>query len=114
MYEYKARVHRIIDGDTVDVVIDLGFEMTTRQRIRLYGIDTPETRTRDLEEKKRGKAAKARLYELINGCKNRELIIKTTKRGKYGRILGSLLHPETRKDFNRTLLKEGHAKKMIF
>ena len=44
MYEYKARVHRIIDGDTVDVVIDLGFEMTTRQRIRLYGINTPETR----------------------------------------------------------------------
>ena len=54
MYEYKAKVHRIIDGDTVDVTIDLGFEMTTKQRIRLYGIDTPETRTRDLKEKARG------------------------------------------------------------
>ena len=113
MYEYKARVHRIIDGDTVDVVIDLGFEMTTRQRIRLYGINTPETRTRDLEEKARGKAAKARLYDLINGC-NREIIIKTKKRGKYGRILGSLLHPDTRQDFNKTQLKEGHAERMIF
>lgn len=113
MYEYKATVHRIIDGDTVDVTIDLGFEMTTKQRIRLYGINTPETRTRDLEEKKRGKASKARLLELINSG-DRQIILQTLKRGKYGRILGKLLHPETRENYNRTLLKEGHAVKMIF
>tara|TARA_R100000664_G_scaffold9860_1_gene16411 strand:+ start:9412 stop:9753 length:342 start_codon:yes stop_codon:yes gene_type:complete len=113
MYEYKATVHRIIDGDTVDVTIDLGFEMTTKQRIRLYGINTPETRTRDLEEKKRGKASKARLLELINSG-NRQIILQTLKRGKYGRILGKLLHPETRENYNRTLLKEGHAVRMIF
>jgi|TARA_R110002012_G_scaffold320581_1_gene544605 micrococcal nuclease len=113
MYEYKATVHRIIDGDTVDVTIDLGFEMTTKQRIRLYGINTPETRTRDLEEKKRGKASKARLLELIN-TGDRQIILQTLKRGKYGRILGKLLHPETRENYNRTLLKEGHAVKMIF
>ena len=113
MYEYKATVHRIIDGDTVDVTIDLGFEMTTKQRIRLYGINTPETRTRDLEEKRRGKASKARLLELIN-TGDRQIILQTLKRGKYGRILGKLLHPETRENYNRTLLKEGHAVKMIF
>ncbi len=113
MYEYKAKVHRIIDGDTVDVTIDLGFEMTTKQRIRLYGIDTPETRTRDLKEKARGKAAKARLLELLNEC-DRQIVVRTTKRGKYGRILGKLLHPDTRENFNQTLLKEGHAKRMIF
>jgi len=113
MYEYKATVHRIIDGDTVDVTIDLGFEMTTKQRIRLYGINTPETRTRDLEEKKRGKASKARLLELINSG-DRQIILQTLKRGKYGRILGKLLHPETKENYNRTLLKEGHAVKMIF
>ena len=113
MYEYKATVHRIIDGDTVDVTIDLGFEMTTKQRIRLYGINTPETRTRDLEEKKRGKASKARLLELIN-TGDRQIILQTLKRGKYGRILGKLLHPETRETYNRTLLKEGHAVKMMF
>ena len=113
MYEYKATVHRIIDGDTVDVTIDLGFEMTTKQRIRLYGINTPETRTRHLEEKKRGKASKARLLELIN-TGDRQIILQTLKRGKYGRILGKLLHPETRENYNRTLLKEGHAVKMMF
>jgi len=113
MYEYKAKVHRIIDGDTVDVTIDLGFEMTTKQRVRLYGINTPETRTRDLVEKAKGKASKARLMELLNGCK-REIILRTLKRGKYGRILGKLLHPETHENFNQTLLKEGLAKKMIF
>jgi micrococcal nuclease len=113
MYEYKATVHRIIDGDTVDVTIDLGFEMTTKQRIRLYGINTPETRTRDLEEKKRGKASKARLLELINSG-DRQIILQTLKRGKYGRILGKLFHPETRENYNRTLLKEGHAVRMIF
>ena len=115
MYEYKASIHRIIDGDTVDVAIDLGFAMSSRQRLRLYGIDTPETRTRDLEEKVRGKAAKARLMELLNGCK-RKVIIQTTKRGrgKYGRILDKILHPDTRENFNQTLLKEGHAKRMVF
>ena len=113
MYEYKAKIHRIIDGDTVDVTIDLGFEMTTKQRVRLYGINTPETRTRDLEEKARGKAAKARLLELLNDC-NRKIVLRTTKRGKYGRILGKLLHPVTLENFNQTLLKEGHATRMVF
>jgi len=54
MYEYKAKLDRVIDGDTIDCHIDLGFNVTLKERVRLKGIDTPETRTRDLEEKKRG------------------------------------------------------------
>ena len=113
-YYYKCTLLKVIDGDTIDVDIDLGFGVTlSNQRLRLYGINTPETRTRDLEEKKRGKASKARLLELINSG-DRQIILQTLKRGKYGRILGKLLHPETRENYNRTLLKEGHAVRMIF
>ena len=61
MYEYKAKLVRVIDGDTIDCIIDLGFDVRLKERIRLKGIDTPETRTRDLEEKKRGFAAKERV-----------------------------------------------------
>ena len=61
MYQYKVKLDRIIDGDTIDCYIDLGFNIQTKKRIRFAGINTPESRTRDLEEKKRGLAAKARL-----------------------------------------------------
>ena len=68
MYEYNVKVTRVVDGDTVDVDIDLGFGMIyKKQRVRLHGIDTPESRTRDLEEKKYGKAAKAHLKGLLSG-----------------------------------------------
>ena len=65
MYEYQAIIERVVDGDTVDVMIDLGFDVWTKQRVRLMGIDTPESRTRDLREKKFGKMATARVLELI-------------------------------------------------
>ena len=66
MYEYKVRIVKVVDGDTVDVDIDLGFDVWLKnQRVRLYGIDTPESRTRDLEEKKYGKAATAYLKEKL-------------------------------------------------
>ena len=64
MYIYKAKLDRVVDGDTIDANINLGFDITIHKRIRLTGIDTPESRTRDLEEKKRGLAAKNRLIEL--------------------------------------------------
>ena len=88
MYTYKAKLLRIVDGDTVDAEIDLGFGVFMKQRIRLYGINTPESRTRDLEEKERGLAAKARLTEILG----KEFVIETilNKRGKFGRILGTL------------------------
>lgn len=92
MYEYKVKIRRIVDGDTVDVDIDLGFDMIlSKQRIRLYGIDTPESRTRDKEEKFYGKLSAKFLKEQ---CKNSsEIFLKTylDKKGKFGRILGELI-----------------------
>ena len=64
MYQYKVKLDRVIDGDTIDCMIDLGFDVSTKKRIRFLGINTPESRTRDLEEKKRGLEAKARLKEI--------------------------------------------------
>jgi len=123
MYEYKAKLIRVVDGDTVDAMIDCGFSMFRKDRIRLLGIDAPESRTRDLEEKKLGLAAKARLKELIKEGEN-EFLIKTSvdKKGKYGRLLGELfpLIEESRassksktsgKSYNQILLDEGHATK---
>ena len=66
MYTYKANLDRVVDGDTIDAHIDLGFDITIHKRIRLAGIDTPESRTRDLEEKARGLAAKDKLIEDVN------------------------------------------------
>ena len=92
MHEYKVKIRRIVDGDTVDVDIDLGFDMIlSKQRIRLYGIDTPESRTRDKEEKFYGKLSAKFLKEQ---CKNSsEIFLKTylDKKGKFGRILGELI-----------------------
>lgn len=93
MYQYKAIITRVIDGDTVDVDIDLGFEVWLRnQRIRLYGIDTPESRTSDKVEKVFGNLAKEKI---LSFCPVGEHIVLQTKaddsRGKYGRILGELI-----------------------
>ena len=79
MHEYKAIVRRVVDGDTMDVTLDLGFDILYNNRIRFYGINTPESRTRDLEEKKLGLAAKDRVKELCPVGST--VIIKTTKDG---------------------------------
>jgi len=89
MYEYKAVVRKIIDGDTVDVDIDLGFGVWLhKERVRLYGIDTPESRTRDLEEKKYGMMAKKLVLDLMPIGSMQTLITEKDKTGKFGRILG--------------------------
>ena len=87
-YFYEAKVDRVIDGDTVDLVIDLGFDISYTARVRLHGVDTPELRTKDLAEKDRGLAAKAFTYDWL-ASKDR-VFVKTLKddTGKYGRILG--------------------------
>ena len=110
LYHYSAEVTRVVDGDTVDAFVDLGFDMHSKQRVRLFGINTPECRTRDKEEKKRGLAAKARLKEMLSEEKNK-CVIKTRldKKGKFGRVLGVLYVND--KDLNNQLVKEGHAKK---
>ena len=92
MYEYRAKIVRVVDGDTVDVDLDLGFGIwLLDERVRIMGIDTPESRTRDKVEKKFGLAAKARLKELLG--KNAVLKTQVAKngedmKGKFGRILG--------------------------
>ena len=91
MFEYRCKVIRVVDGDTVDVDIDLGFGVwLKKERVRLYGIDTPESRTRDKEEKIYGKAAKAYLTKFLE---DEWIILKTKEydaKGKFGRILGEL------------------------
>ena len=93
MYQYNCRIDRVVDGDTVDVDIDLGFDVwLKKQRIRLYGVDTPESRTRDLEEKKHGLMAKKFVEEYLP--KDSKQILQTKMddaRGKFGRILGEFV-----------------------
>ena len=92
MYQYKAKITRIIDGDTVDCDIDCGFGIIlANQRIRLYGIDTPESRTRDLEEKKCGKLAAQYIEDHIKVGSNFTLRSRLDQKGRYGRILGELI-----------------------
>ena len=95
MYEYRATLLKVVDGDTVDVDIDLGFGVVfANQRIRLYGIDTPESRTRDLEEKKFGKLASQFLVDHLPTTFT--LRTRLDGKGKFGRILGELItyYPE--------------------
>ena len=110
LYHYSAEVTRVVDGDTVAAFVDLGFDMHSKQRVRLFGINTPECRTRNKEEKKAGLAAKARLVEMLRENKNK-CVIKTRldKKGKFGRVLGILYVNNC--DLNTQLVKEGHAKK---
>lgn len=92
MYEYSCEVRRVVDGDTVDVTMDLGFNILHKCRVRLYGIDTPESRTRDLDEKARGKMAGAFLKNAIDT--GEQVIIQTKlkdSRGKFGRVLGDIV-----------------------
>ena len=104
-FVYNATLERIVDGDTFDCCLDLGFDVKLhKQRVRLHGIDTPESRTGDLAEKKLGLAAKERLKELCTG----KFKIKSLGKGKYGRILG-IPYTEDGKDICQMLVKEGHA-----
>lgn len=117
MYEYKAKVIKVVDGDTVDVDIDLGFGIWMMdERVRLIGIDTPESRTRDKEEKKFGLASKARLKQLLKG----DIVLKTQvnkngedMKGKFGRILGDFsvyyAHEDRWMRVTEVMMLEGHA-----
>jgi len=108
MYEYVCKVERVVDGDTIDVVLDLGFDILYKSRVRLYGIDTPESRTRNLDEKARGKMASAFLKEAIdNGTK---VVIQTKlkdSRGKFGRVLGDVVVDGI--NINQSMIDNYHA-----
>ena len=109
MYEYKVKITRVIDGDTVDADVDLGFDLFVKDRIRLMAIDTPESRTRNKSEKILGLASKKRLKELCAMHKGK-IILKTSKegKGKFGRILG-IVYSETGIDICKLMIKTGHA-----
>ena len=109
MYEYKGIIRRVVDGDTVDITLDLGFDILYNNRIRLHGINAPESRTSDQEEKVRGLAAKDRVRELCPVGST--VTIKTIKdgRGKFGRILGEIWLESLQGSVNEILVKEGHA-----
>ena len=106
MYTYEAKVVRVVDGDTIDALIDLGFSTHKKIRIRMVGINTPESRTRDLEEKKLGLAAKARLMEILQSNENK-FVLESQGVGKYGRCLGVI--KVNNKNVNQQLINEGHA-----
>ena len=112
MYEYRCKVVKIVDGDTVDVDIDLGFGVwLKKERIRMFGIDTPESRTRDLDEKKYGLMAKDYITKLLDD--EGGIVLKTRKdaEGKYGRILGELWRTTDLADrsINQIMIEKHHA-----
>ena len=111
MYEYKVKITLVVDGDTVDAEVDLGFDTFIKDRIRLMGLDTPESRTRNKKEKALGLAAKAYLKELLKENKG-DIILRTSKegKGKFGRILGTLLIYDGKTSVNQMLIDEGHAR----
>lgn len=113
LYTYKAKCIRVVDGDTIDAEVDLGFKTFVRERFRLLGIDTPETYgvKKDSEEYKAGKLATDFVTEQIL---NKEIIIQTVKdkTGKYGRYLVTIFL-EDGSNLNETLIKEGYAKEYI-
>ncbi len=84
-YIYICEIVKVVDGDTIDCAVSLGFDVSVRQRIRLYGVDAPESRTRDLEQKKYGKASKKFVKEFLDSD---YILLKTREKGKYGRYLG--------------------------
>ena len=102
MYEYKCEVTRVVDGDTVDAIIDLGFDISYKSRVRLYGIDTPESRTRDLDEKARGKLAGKFLSDAILHADNLIIQTKLDKKGKFGRVLGVIVADDV--DLNQAMI----------
>ena len=108
MYYYKVEILRVVDGDTVDVRMDLGFNVWHKCRVRLLGINAPESRTRDKEEKKRGLAAKSWLIDKLESAED-ELEMKSYGVGKYGRVLGEIYINEV--NINELMVKEGHAVK---
>ena len=114
VYEYSCKIVRVVDGDTVDVDIDLGFGVWMHnERVRLHGIDTPESRTRDLEEKKFGLLAKDQVYHFLPKGSIQTLVTVKDKVGKFGRILGKFKIEDhqypTPTTINEWMIRHHHA-----
>ncbi len=107
MYRYRVYITRVVDGDTVDVDVDLGFStVLKKQRVRMMAIDTPESRTRDLEEKFYGKQSK---YFLEGLLKDQKIQLVSHDKGKFGRILGELFIDGLETSVNQTMINNNHA-----
>ena len=110
MYTYSAKLIRVINGDTLDLEIDLGFDLSITQRLKLHGVNAPDSRSTDIEVKQKGIDAKQRLIDLLT--KEFKVTTILNKRGKYGRILGFIYVTDTTgKEINvgELMVKEGHA-----
>ena len=111
-YEYYATVTNVVDGDTIVIDIDLGFNVVlSNQSVRLVGVDTPESRTSDKVEKTFGLISKEYTKKFVESCNN-HVIVRTQKPDsseKFGRILGDVINPETREVLNESLIKNGYA-----
>ena len=113
-YIYRGKLERVVDGDTIDALIDVGFDIWIKKRIRYSGIDTWESRTRNLEEKAKGLEAKARNKELLMevSSKSGYFRLKSHGVGKYGRVLGEIFIQDSNNNticINNQLISEGHA-----
>ena len=106
---YSAKLQRVVDGDTCDALIDLGFDTWVKKRIRFYGVDTWESRTRNKEEKVKGLAAKAFTKALLENSDDGKFSIISHGKGKYGRVLGELFVKGEEKSVNELLKENGHA-----
>ena len=108
-HNYSAKVIRVVDGDTCDALIDLGFDTWVKKRIRFKGVDAWESRTRNKEEKVKGLAAKAYVKDLLENSDNGKFSIISHGVGKYGRVLGELFVKGHEKSVNELLKENGHA-----
>ena len=116
-YEYNATVTEVVDGDTIVIDIDLGFDvMFTNQKVRLLGIDTPESRTSDKVEKVFGVASKDFVKKFVAGCKSKVIIRTNISEGtddsgreKFGRLLGEIVNPDTKEVLNEQLISKNYA-----
>ena len=117
---YSCKLVRVVDGDTCDAMIDLGFDVWVKNRIRFYGVDTWESRTRNKEEKVKGLAAKAYTKDLLENSDEGKFVLKSYGIGKYGRVLAELFVKGHTQSVNELLIENGHAyaydggKKKIF
>ena len=115
-YEYHAKVTNVVDGDTIVVDIDLGFNVVlSNQSVRLLGVDTPESRTSDKIEKVFGLASKEYAKEFVENCK-KQIILRTHKSDdseKFGRLLGEIINPNSKEVLNNSLVEEGFAVKYL-
>ena len=108
-FVYNAKLVRVVDGDTCDAMIDLGFEVWVKKRIRFAGVDTWESRTRNKEEKKKGLEAKAYTKEMLESSDEGNFTLKSYGTGKYGRVLGEIFIKGKDVSLNQLLKENGHA-----